>query len=126
MEQNNLNAIGSNKSNTPMILGIVGFVAMIPGLMCASVCGGAIEVIQQGSGAGSGVGGTIIALTAIPTLAGFIFSFFSKTKASLAGIAMIASAALLLIPIVMSANWFFGLIAIACYLIGGIISLQNK
>ena len=104
-----------------MILGIVGFVAMIPGLLCASACGALMS-----AGGASGSGTFITLLTALPMFAAFIFGFLSKSKAVLAGIVMIASAVILLIPVILSANFLFGLIAFACFLIGGILSFQNK
>lgn len=114
------------KSNTPMILGIVGFVAMIPGLLCASACGAFVEGMSATSGESSGFGGFVFSMTAIPMIAGFIFSFLSKSKAMLSGIVMTASAVILLIPVILSGNWFFGLITVACYLVGGILAFQNK
>ena len=109
------------KSNVPMILGIIGFVAMIPGLLCASACGALVSAGGEG-----GTGTFIILLTALPMLVGFVFSFMSKSKPKVTGIVMLISAIVLLIPVVMSGNFFFGLIAFACYLIGGILSFQNK
>ena len=110
------------KSNTPMILGIIGFVAMIPGLLCASACGAILEA----GAAAAGIGNSVFAMTAIPMLAGFIFCFLAKSKAVLSGIVMTASSVIILIPVIMSGNWFFGLITVACYLIGGILAFQNK
>lgn len=113
------------KSNTPMILGIIGFVAMIPGLICATACGAIIEATAV-AGESGGIGNYIIALTAVPTLAGFIFCFLAKSKAVLSGIIMVASSVIVLVPVIISGNWIFGLITVACYLIGGILAFQNR
>jgi hypothetical protein len=109
-----------------MILGIVGFVAMIPGFLCAQACGAVVSAVDTASGTNSGIGGMITALTAIPMVAGLISGFLSKSKGTIAGIGMLASAAVLLIPTVMAGNWFFGLIAVACFTVGGVLSFQNK
>lgn len=109
-----------------MILGIIGFIAMIPGLLCASLCGAIMEAAADATGEEGGLGTMIIALTAVPMIIGFIFCFMAKSKARLAGFAMIGSAVVLLVPVIMSGNWLFGLITIACYLIGGILAFQNK
>ncbi|NLA04944.1 MAG: hypothetical protein GX881_04425 [Firmicutes bacterium] len=114
------------QSNAPMILGIVGFVAMIPGLLCAAACGACVVGVEAMATGQAGTGSGIIVLTLFPMVAGFVFGFLSKSQPTISGIVMVASAAFMLIPVIMSANWFFGLITIACYLIGGILSFQNK
>lgn len=108
-------------SNTPMILGIIGFVSSIPGILCTGMCAGLAE-----TGGAQGAGTTFLYLSLLPSIVGFIFSFMANSKAKLAGIVLIVCSILLLITTVVTFNWFFGLITTACYLIAGILSIKNQ
>lgn len=109
-------------SNTPMILGIIGFVSSIPGILCTGMCAGLAEA---GGAQGAGTT-TFLYLSLLPSIVGFIFSFMANSKAKLAGIVLIVCSILLLITTVVTFNWFFGLITTACYLIAGILSVKNQ
>lgn len=111
----------NQKSNTPMILAIVGFVASIPGLLCTSMCAGLAE-----AGGATGAGSMFMTFSLIPSIAGFIFGFMSKSKAKLSGIVLVVCSIVLLITTIVTLNWFWGLITVATYLIAGILSFQNK
>ena len=109
-----------------MILGIIGFVAAIPGLLVSTAFSVIIEDFAPAFGEATGTGITIFAVFAIPILAGFIFGFLAKSKAVLSGIVMTASSIILLILVIPSDIWAFGVITVACYLIGGILAFLNK
>ncbi len=111
----------TKRSNTPMILGIVGFVSSIPGILCTGMCAGLAE-----AGGAKGAGTTFLYLSLVPSILGFIFSFMANSKAKLAGIVLIVCSVLLLITTVITFNWFFGLITTASYLIAGVLSVKNQ
>lgn len=107
-------------SSTPMILGIVGFVASIPGIICTGMCAG-----LAAAGGAHGAASAFLYFSLVPSILGFIFSFMTNSKAKLAGIVLVSCAVVLLITTIVTFNWFWGLITTACYLIAGILSLKN-
>lgn len=128
--------MSQQKSSAPMILGIVGFIVNIPGLFCAAACGAAAGVatemakleagMKSDGTAGAAVMGSMVLITLIPMIVGFIAGFLGKSKPAISGWMMIISAVALLIITIISGNWLFGLICTVCYLVGGIKALGNQ
>lgn len=111
----------SQKSNTPMILGIVGFVAAIPGILCSAMCGGLAEA---GGAQGAGTMWTLFNL--VPTVVALIFAFRVKSNPKQSGYVILACTVLCLIATIVTLNWIFGLITVACFAISGILALQQN
>ena len=139
--------MSQQKSGAPMILGIIGFIANIPGLFCAAACGAVVtgvaataevaeaaEAIAKGSnseaaelGVVSGlVGASLIIFTLIPMLLGFIGGFLGKSHPTGSAIVMLLGGIFLLIIPIISTNWFLGIGASICYIIGGVKALGNR
>jgi hypothetical protein len=108
-------------SNVPMILGIIGFVVGIPGLICITACVAAVSSLGGGV-----LVFPLVVFKIIPLIAGFIFCFMTKSMAKPAGIVLIISAILLVVGSAMLHDWLFGLISVICYLIAGVLALQQK
>jgi len=117
---------GRGKSNAPMIMGIIGFVATIPGTLCAGCVGACTSTVEiLGTGHSSGIG-TFWVLTNLASAgAGLFFGIKSKATPRTSGAIMIVSAILTLLISFVTFNWFWGLIAVACFAIGGAISLTQ-
>jgi len=118
---------GTGKSDVPMIMGIVGFVATIPGTICAGICGACASAGETlATGNSSGIASFWVLLNLASAAAGLFFGIKSKSTPRSSGAVMIGSAILTLLISLVTLNWFWGLIAAACYGIGGAISLTQE
>lgn len=119
---------GKGKSELPMITGIIGFIATIPGMLCAGcmgACASAAETLSTGESSSMG---SIWALTNLASsVVGMYYGIKSKAMPRTSGAVMIGVALLTLLLSFITLNWFWGLIAVACFAIGGAVSLtQDK
>lgn len=118
---------GRGKSDVPMIMGIIGFVATIPGTLCAGCMGACASAgTTLATGQSSNVGSIWILINLASAAAGLIFGIKSKGTPRTAGAVMIGVALLTLLLSFVTFNWFWGLIAVACFGIGGAISLTQE
>lgn len=118
---------GRGTSDVPMITGIIGFVATIPGTLCAgacSACTSASETLLTGTS--SGIASFWIILNLSSAVAALVFGIRSKSTPRSSGAVMIGSAVLTLLISFFTLNWIWGLIAVACFAIGGAISLTQE
>jgi predicted membrane protein len=108
------------KSNAPIILGVIGFILYIPGMFCLGACSAVVNAATEG--ASGNLGMPIV----IAWLLCFVLSFFGKAKCSKAtGIVMILASILLVLFALITLNLLFGLSSAICYLIAGIMSCLN-
>ncbi len=138
MENENGNVVVNTrqvKSNAPWILGIVGFVASIPNILCATICAAAVATYSEDSyypgqtlSSTSQTMGWLLLLIIVASIACFVLSFFGKSKQSvITGIVMIAGSVFILINgFVGLGSFIWGSVAGVCYLIGGIFSILNS
>ena len=134
MEQQTI-VVKQQKSIAPIILGVVGFILNVPGVVCAAACAGAGKGIDRfanslleasGEKASQGGGFSFNLLMIVCWLLCFVLLFFGKSKMSKAtGVLTIIASVFMVIFAFCSGNWFFGLAAAICYLIGGILSCAN-
>jgi hypothetical protein len=110
----------TQKSNTPMILGIIGFVAAIPGLLCSAMCG---SMAEAGGAQGAGTMWTLFNL--VPTVVALIFSFRVKSNSKQSGFVILGCTVLILLATIMTFNWVFGLITVACFTIAGVLAVKE-
>lgn len=104
-----------------MIMGIAGFVATIPGTICAGICGAATTLIGA---SGIGILGLILSLGS--GAAALYYGISSKAMPRSAGVVMLSAAFLTLLFSFFTFNLFWGLIAVACFSIGGAVSLTQE
>lgn len=118
---------GRGKSDVPMIMGIIGFVATIPGTLCAG-CMGAVASAAEAATTGhsSSFGSFWILINLVSAGAGLYYGIKSKETPRSSGAVMIGVAILTLFLSFITLNWFWGLIAVACFGIGGAISLTQE
>ena len=123
-----LQETGRGTSEVPMIMGILGAVMTIPGIICAGMCaaaGSTAEVLATGQS--SGVGSFWMILNIAAAVLGLFFGITSKSTPRTSGVFMLSAAALTLVISFLTLNWMWGLMAVACFAIGGAISLtQDK
>ncbi len=108
-------------------MGIIGFVATIPGTLCAGcmgACASAAETVATGHS--SGLASFWILINLASAGAGLYFGVKSKSAPRTSGAVMIGVATLTLLLSFITLNWFWGLIAVACFGIGGAISLTQE
>jgi hypothetical protein len=118
---------GRGKSDVPMIMGVIGFVATIPGTLCAGCMGACASVgTTLATGQSSNVGSIWILINLASAAAGLFFGIKSKGTPRTSGAVMIGVALLTLLLSFVTFNWFWGLIAVACFGIGGAISLTQE
>ena len=118
---------GRGKSDVPMITGIIGFIATIPGTLCAGCMGACASVGSTLlSGHSSGIASFWILLNLASAASGLYFGIKSKEMPRSSGVAMIGAAGLTLFLSFITLNWFWGLIAVTCFSIGGAISLTQE
>jgi hypothetical protein len=118
---------GRGKSDVPMIMGIIGFVATIPGTLCAGCMGVCASVgTTLVTGQSSNVGSIWILINLASAAAGLFFGINSKGTPRTSGAVMIGVALLTLLLSFVTFNWFWGLIAVACFGIGGAVSLTQE
>jgi len=104
-------------SSAPLILGIIGFVLSLPAILCAGVCAVA--------SAGIGTAGLVFFILA--GIIGLIFGILAKSQPVISGIFLLVAAFFALLAIIFCPiQWFWGLIILILFLIGGIVSLNNK
>ena len=118
---------GRGTSDVPMIMGIVGFVATIPGTVCAGACSACtrnVEILTTGTS--SGFASFWVILNLATAVAGLVFGIRSKGTPRSSGAVMLGSATLTLLISFITVNWIWGLIAVACFAIGGAISLTQE
>ena len=116
-------------SSTPMIMGVIGFVAAIPGSLCSLFCAGTADALTAAATDGKHGGGVTMAWTVfylLPVVGGLISGFMAKSNPKLWGWIFIICALMCLGGSIAMLNWFWGLITVACFLIGGAISLNHK
>ncbi len=123
-----LQETGKGTSNGPMIAGVIGFVASIPGTICAGICGAGVDLFSAAATQGEmyGAGTTWIIINVAVALSGLVFGIMSKSRPRLSGFILILASILGLIITIITLNWFWGLITVASFLIGGIISLTQE
>lgn len=117
---------GRGKSDIPMIMGILGFVATLPGLLCAgctSACGG---VLAASAGHSAGIASFWLLFNVASSVAGVYFGIKSKETPRSSGAVMIGVAIITLLLSIITFNWFWGLIAVACFSIGGAVSFTQE
>jgi hypothetical protein len=116
-------------SSTPMIMGIVGFVAAIPGSLCSLFCAGSADALTMAASEGKH-GGSFTALwivfSLLPTIGGLVAGFMAKSNTKLWGWLLILFAGMCLVGAIITLNWLWGLITVACFAIGGAVSLSHK
>ena len=84
------------RSNTLLILGIIGAIISLPNLLCASACAAVVGTANGNLGAG------IFIMGLIPVAAGFISAFYGKSKPKYCGIGMLIAAVTTFIFLVMT------------------------
>lgn len=110
-----------------MIMGIIGFVATIPGTLCAGCMGACASVAETvATGHSSGLASFWILINLASAGAGLYFGVKSKSAPRTSGAVMIGVAVLTLLLSFITLNWFWGLIAVACFGIGGAVSLTQE
>jgi len=118
---------GRGKSDVPMITGIIGFVATIPGTLCAGCMGACASTAETlSTGHSSSFGSFWILINLASAAAGMYYGIKSKEMPRSSGAVMIGVAVLTLFLSFITLNWFWGLIAVACFGIGGAISLTQE
>jgi hypothetical protein len=109
------------KKRTGLILGIIGFILMLPMVIIAFVAQGLLKK------AGADDAGLIVFLLVnLPALAGFIAAFFTRKFPVAAGTIMLVAGLLILIPGVVFGTILFGAITGLLYAIGGGIVLHQS
>lgn len=146
--------VQKTKSSAPVILGVIGFVLGLPAVLCLTVCAAvtsgtsvvatemakqvarqgsvydgqtaeAVKILQSGGDTASAVTSMLVFFV-ICWLAGFILSFFGKSKISATtGILLILCGGAMIVASVLSISFLGGAAAI-CYMIGGILSITNR
>jgi hypothetical protein len=118
---------GRGKSDVPMIAGIVGLIASLPGILCAGCVGACTDTAQtMATGSSSGVGSTWALLNLGSAFIGLFYGIKSKQMPRTSGVVMVGVAIITFLLSFLTFNWFWGLIAIACFAIGGTISLTQE
>jgi len=118
---------GRGTSEIPMITGIVGFIATLPGILCAGMCGAFTSAAETlATGESSGIGSIWVLVSLLVSGAGLFYGVRSKAMPRTSGAVMIGVAILTLVLSFISFNWFWGLVAVACFSIGGAISLTQE
>ena len=122
-----LQETGKGTSDVPMITGVLGFVATIPGTFCAgacSICTSTAETLATGTS--SGIASIWLLLNVVAGVAALVFGIRSKSTPRLSGAVMLFSALLTLMLDFITLNWFWGLIAVACFAVGGAVSFTQE
>jgi hypothetical protein len=118
---------GRGASDVPMITGIIGFVATIPGTVCAGMCGAFRDGMETAmTGSTSGFGKFWLVLNLTTAIVGLVCGIRSKATPRTSGAIMIGSAIITLLISFFTANWIWGLIAVACFATGGAVSLTQE
>lgn len=118
---------GRGKSDIPMIMGIIGLVATIPGTLCAGCMGGCASVGKTlATGEASNIGSIWILINLASAAIGLFYGIKSKEMPRSSGAVMIGVAVLTLLLSFVTFNWFWGLIAVASFGIGGAVSLTQE
>ena len=114
-------------SNVPLILGIIGAVLMLPGLICAVICGGAVDTLAAYGGTITGASISAWVFGGTPIVTGIIGGVKGKTGPTLSFILLLVSTVLAGVGWYLTAfSSLFHLGALICFLIGAIIAKVQK
>lgn len=113
-------------SNVPMILGIIGGILGLPAAVCSGACAAGFSSMAEGTTTQSAAdtGTVFLWIGLISAILGLVAAFMYKKNTKTWGILMIIAGVLSCITL-MTFN-ILSLIVAALFLIGGIVSLNQK